>query len=171
MTDAYWMRRMERGPVRGSIEANDVGSGKTHIVLQCIAAAAAESGGDKVHWPTLLVMPNSLVSQTFSEARRFFGGLLDVLLFYDTQATAAADRRAHTIDRSRFGEVMDGLMRATDDPKVGSLSLFLSVSSSFSFSGGRVDLGPSMLMTGEIYVLGPRSTRRARSRSIVTSDK
>jgi hypothetical protein len=72
--DAIWMLDMEQGPLKGSLLANNVGTGKTFTYLALVHMAAmqlerrADMGEEVEFLPTLIIVPNNIISQVYTEA-------------------------------------------------------------------------------------------------------
>ena len=124
LVDAAWMVDNELGPLRGSLLANDPGTGKTYTYLMAIVLAArrqeaeAKRTGKKPHYsPTLVVCPNTVLGPTFDAAKQI--GLLVVYVYYESDgSTTDPKRRTHTINKPDLGRKMDELADASDDIRV-----------------------------------------------------
>ena len=138
------MRKMEKSPLKGSILANDCGTGKTFTftTLQYIhylelestsnhtkkakrAKSSQQSSLDQhkvVARPTLLLCPAALVAQHADEILARFGRLLNVFIYYGTKATANESRVAITLDPTEWETHMADRAAQTDDPKVREFS-------------------------------------------------
>lgn len=140
LVDAMWMLNKELGLMRSSLLANDVGTGKTFVYLMLVLLAArrqeseaAKPGSPKpTYRPTLLVVPNNIVSQVHDEAVRFLGNELAIKVYYESRNSVTdSARRNNTVDQGKpgtadrnpkFGAMMDRLAGATEEPLVSSNS-------------------------------------------------
>lgn len=132
------MRQKEKSPLRGSILANDCGTGKTitftllqyMAYLECKDKAKALAAWRQDHEdpapehmlvdarPMLIVCPAPLVGQHAEELIKIFKGLLDVHIYYGTKDRAPPSRAAHTLSADEWWQQMESRASGTHDPEV-----------------------------------------------------
>ena len=98
LADAYTLHLAVRSAIKGAILAANVGLGKTITVL-CNQVMSyrfwlreQEAGRPVSAHASLALLPANLVSQYHSEVRKFFGGLLEVYVFFGSLKSAAGNK-------------------------------------------------------------------------------
>lgn len=144
--DAYMMRQKERSPLKGSILANDCGTGKTltittlqymyyrelkqHAVNLATWKAEKEKAGldptppaslSVAAYPMLLLCPAALVSQHAEELISKFKGLLHVHVYYGSKSTAPPSRAAETLSPDEWEAEMVQRAANVADPEVSRM--------------------------------------------------
>lgn len=104
LVDAMWMLNMELGPMKSSLLANDVGTGKTFVYLMLVLlaarrqeAAATAGSPDPAYRPTLLVVPNNIITQVHDEAVRYFGNELSIKVYYESRRPSTLESTSKQI--------------------------------------------------------------------------
>lgn len=91
VTGVAWAIQQERLPIRGSIIADDCGTGKTVIMLTTILEGArravrdAAAGAPGPWKPTLIIAPPHVVDVWVEEVTRFFASELEIWRFYESK--------------------------------------------------------------------------------------
>lgn len=95
VTGVAWAIQQESLPIRGSIIADDCGTGKTVIMLTTILEGARRAvrdaaAGARGPWkPTLIIAPPHVVDVWVEEVTRFFASELDIWRFYESKDKVA----------------------------------------------------------------------------------
>lgn len=110
--DAWIMFQKEQSPIRGSIIANDCGTGKTFtfLLLQVMYYIAklklhqqgVPKGESLDARPMLIICPAPLVYQTCQEMANNFGGLLNPRVYYGTNDSAPEGLREYTLTKDQW---------------------------------------------------------------------
>ncbi|KAK3345473.1 hypothetical protein B0H65DRAFT_549171 [Neurospora tetraspora] len=109
---------MLRSPLRGVLLASEVGTGKTLIygtvlLMEYYRLKALEANKQPVKaYPSIIVMPSSLVAQTFAELHNTFHDLR-FYVWYDTAGGVSTSdpRRERTLTQATFDALMDDCIR------------------------------------------------------------
>lgn len=109
---------MLRSPLRGALLASEVGTGKTLIygtvlLMEYYRLKALEANKQPVKaYPSIIVMPSSLVAQTFAELHNTFHDLR-FYVWYDTAGGVSTSdpRRERTLTQATFDALMDDCIR------------------------------------------------------------
>ncbi|KAI8218196.1 hypothetical protein K4K55_012932, partial [Colletotrichum sp. SAR 10_96] len=123
IVDANWLMEQAAQAIRAGIIASDCGIGKTLTSLYGLAEMKnrfklANDGvaGVKYH-PSAIIMPASVLDQTFKVAHELFSEHFQVHAFYQTAATAPKHRSRHTINNAdELGFLMEKLKEKSDEP-------------------------------------------------------
>ncbi|KAK1773084.1 hypothetical protein QBC45DRAFT_437921 [Copromyces sp. CBS 386.78] len=83
-SDAYIIRQLEESPLKAAMLANDVGT--VLMYYQHCKDMMAQNGYCSAY-PTLVLMPSSLVAQTFYECEATFGDMLSFRCFFGYRQT------------------------------------------------------------------------------------
>lgn len=116
LVDAFLLWMMENSVLRGALMANEVGIGKTItaicvIILDWLDMKRKAAEGEAIEaYPTLMVVPASLVGQTFNEVTKWFGGLIDIKCYYGSAAEFTGDRQKKTLSKSQWWQEMTETM-------------------------------------------------------------
>lgn len=107
VTGVAWAINQEQSPMRGSLLADDCGTGKTVIMLSVILEGARRAvrdhaAGSTGPWkPTLIVTPPHVVDVWVDEVQRFFKSELPVWRYYETKDKVTnKGMKARTLPRS-----------------------------------------------------------------------
>ncbi|KAK1503144.1 uncharacterized protein CCOS01_17083 [Colletotrichum costaricense] len=131
--DIDWLLEQLKHPIRGAILANECGIGKTMTALYALAEAirrhVIEHEGDPEwrYYPSAIVMPASVLDQTFKVIKENFYHLFKVHVFYQTPKTAPKHRVKETLDKTKgLVKLFDRLKAERNKPETASNIILMS---------------------------------------------
>ncbi|KAI0120581.1 hypothetical protein BJ170DRAFT_600523 [Xylariales sp. AK1849] len=134
LVDAYIIWQLERSVLRGSLLANEVGTGKTITAIALMIldyneiCRKSDAGEPFEARPSLMVVPASLVGQTFSEVTKYFGGIIELKCCYGSPSEFKGLRAACTLTANQWDMEMEYSMnrKVIETKPKNALRLYLT---------------------------------------------